>query len=79
MRRSFSFISHIINYLSTESSPGHSWRSTRDVPCLQVILNPGDEVIIHEPYFSPYKDQVLLADGVPVFYQPMKKMVSKLM
>ena len=37
---------------------------------LQVILNPGDEVIIHEPYFSPYKDQVLLADGVPVFYQP---------
>ncbi|MEO2452957.1 aminotransferase class I/II-fold pyridoxal phosphate-dependent enzyme, partial [Enterococcus faecalis] len=34
---------------------------------LQVILNPGDEVIIHEPYFSPYKDQVLLADGVPVF------------
>ena len=28
---------------------------------LQVILNPGDEVIIHEPYFSPYKDQVLFS------------------
>lgn len=34
---------------------------------LQVILNPGDEVIIHEPYFSPYKDQVLFAGGTPVF------------
>lgn len=34
---------------------------------LQVILDPGDEVIIHEPYFSPYKDQVLFAGGVPVF------------
>lgn len=34
---------------------------------LQVILDPGDEVIIHEPYFSPYKDQVLFAGGTPVF------------
>lgn len=34
---------------------------------LQVILDPGDEVIIHEPYFSPYKDQVLLAGGKPIF------------
>lgn len=34
---------------------------------LQVILNPGDEVIIHEPYFSPYKDQVIMAGGKPVF------------
>lgn len=34
---------------------------------LQVILDPGDEVLIHEPYFSPYKDQVLFAGGVPVF------------
>ena len=34
---------------------------------LQVILDPGDEVIIHEPYFSPYKDQVIFAGGTPVF------------
>lgn len=34
---------------------------------LQVILDPGDEVIIHEPYFSPYKDQVIFAGGKPVF------------
>jgi len=34
---------------------------------LRAILDPGDEVIIHEPYFSPYKDQVLLAGGTPKF------------
>lgn len=33
---------------------------------LLAILDPGDEVIIHEPFFSPYKDQVLLAGGKPV-------------
>lgn len=33
---------------------------------LQVILDPGDEVIIHEPFFTPYKEQVLLAGGTPV-------------
>lgn len=30
------------------------------------MLNPGDEVIIHEPFFSPYKEQVELAGGTPV-------------
>lgn len=34
---------------------------------LRVTLNPLDEVIIFEPYFSPYKGQVELAGGVPVF------------
>ncbi|MEI5994653.1 pyridoxal phosphate-dependent aminotransferase [Candidatus Enterococcus mansonii] len=40
---------------------------------LQVILDPEDEVIIHEPYFSPYKDQVLLAGGKPVFIPTYEK------
>ncbi len=40
---------------------------------LQTLLNPGDEVIIHEPYFSPYKDQVLFAGGVPVFIPTYEK------
>ncbi|EUJ33629.1 aspartate aminotransferase [Listeria floridensis FSL S10-1187] len=40
---------------------------------LQVILDPGDEVIIHEPYFSPYKDQVLNSSGVPVFIPTYEK------
>lgn len=40
---------------------------------LQVLLNPDDEVIIHEPYFSPYKDQVLMAGGKPVFIPTYEK------
>lgn len=40
---------------------------------LQVILDPGDEVIIHEPYFSPYKDQVLMAGGQPIFVPTYEK------
>lgn len=32
----------------------------------QVILNPGDEVIIPAPYWVSYPDMTLLADGVPV-------------
>lgn len=40
---------------------------------LQVILDPDDEVIIHEPYFTPYKDQVLLAGGQPVFVPTYKE------
>jgi len=33
----------------------------------QAIVNPGDEVIIPAPYWVSYPDQVLLADGKPVF------------
>jgi aspartate/methionine/tyrosine aminotransferase len=40
---------------------------------LCAILDPGDEVIIHEPYFSPYKQQVDLAGGVPVFIPTYEK------
>lgn len=40
---------------------------------LMAILDPGDEVIIHEPYFSPYKDQVELAEGVPVIVPTYEK------
>jgi aspartate/methionine/tyrosine aminotransferase len=34
---------------------------------LMVILNPGDEVIIPDPYFVLYEYQVLLLGGKPVF------------
>ena len=34
---------------------------------MQVLLNPGDEVIIPDPYFTCYPDQVQAAGGVPVF------------
>ncbi|MDR1741963.1 MAG: pyridoxal phosphate-dependent aminotransferase [Synergistaceae bacterium] len=33
---------------------------------LQALLNPGDEVILIEPYFTPYADQVEMSGGVPV-------------
>lgn len=33
---------------------------------LQVLVNPGDEVIIPAPYWVSYPDQVKLADGMPV-------------
>lgn len=32
----------------------------------QVILNPGDEVLLPVPYWVSYSEQVKLADGVPV-------------
>lgn len=32
---------------------------------LQVLVNPGDEVIIPAPYWVSYADQVLMCDGVP--------------
>ncbi|WFD11144.1 pyridoxal phosphate-dependent aminotransferase [Tepidibacter hydrothermalis] len=34
---------------------------------LEAILDDGDEVIIHEPYFTPYKEQVEMARGNPIF------------
>lgn len=33
---------------------------------MEAVLNPGDEVIVPEPYFSPYKDQIEIAGGVLV-------------
>lgn len=33
---------------------------------LMSMLDPGDEVILFAPYFTPYKEQVELAGGVPV-------------
>lgn len=36
---------------------------------LEAILDDGDEVIIHEPYFTPYPQQIKLARGIPVYLQ----------
>lgn len=33
----------------------------------QAILNPGDEVLIHEPAWLSYPEEAKLADGVPAF------------
>lgn len=34
---------------------------------VQAILNEGDEVLIHEPAWLSYREQVKLADGIPKF------------
>lgn len=36
----------------------------------QVLLNPGDEVLIPVPYWVSYSEQVKLAGGVPLFVHP---------
>jgi aspartate aminotransferase len=36
---------------------------------LQVLVNPGDEVILFAPYWMTYADQIKLAGGVPVVVQ----------
>lgn len=39
----------------------------------QVLLNPGDEVIIPAPYWVSYPDQVILAEGKPVILETSDK------
>ncbi len=36
---------------------------------VQVLIDPGDEVILIAPYWMTYADQILLAGGVPVIVQ----------
>ncbi len=36
---------------------------------IQVLVNPGDEVILFAPYWMTYADQIKLAGGVPVVVQ----------
>ncbi|MEQ6377697.1 pyridoxal phosphate-dependent aminotransferase [Bacillaceae bacterium S4-13-58] len=44
----------------------------------QVILNPGDEVIVPAPYWVSYPEQVKLASGVPVIIQALEENQFKL-
>src|SRR4029453_7944061 len=32
----------------------------------QAVVNPGDEVLLPGPYWTPYPEAIALADGVPV-------------
>ncbi len=40
---------------------------------LQAILDPGDEVIIHAPYYTQYPQQIQLAGGVPVVLDTLEE------
>jgi len=48
---------------------------------LQVLVNPQDEIIIHDPYFVMYKHLINLCEGKPVFwdtYPDFRPKISKL-
>lgn len=40
---------------------------------LEAILDDGDEVIIPDPYFTPYPDQIKLARGIPVYLETFEE------
>lgn len=40
---------------------------------LEAIVDDGDEVIIHAPYFTPYPQQVELARGIPVVLDTLEE------
>lgn len=40
---------------------------------LQAVLDPGDEVIIHAPYYTQYPQQIELAYGVPVVLDTLEE------
>ena len=43
----------------------------------QVLLNPGDEVLIPTPYWVSYSEQIKLAQGVPVLVDPKDRATCK--
>lgn len=56
---------------------------------MKVLLNPGDEVILASPYYSPYINEITLGGGIPRFvtvyeengfvyrYEDLKKAINK--
>lgn len=40
---------------------------------LEAVVNEGDEVIIHEPYFTPYKEQIKLVGGKSVILKTLEE------
>lgn len=56
---------------------------------MKVLLNPGDEVILSNPYYSPYINEIVLGGGKPCFvdvyeengfvfqYEDIKKSINK--
>lgn len=45
---------------------------------LEALLDPDDEVIIHEPFFSPYAEQVRLVGGKPVIIPTFEEQAFEL-
>lgn len=47
----------------------HHLRLSRHVARTETMCDPGDEVLIIEPFFAPYADQVKMAGATPVFVE----------
>lgn len=60
--KSFNNLDYAENQIVVSNGGKHSLSNIFDV-----ILNPGDEVIIPAPYWLSYPEMVKLSDGVPVF------------
>lgn len=44
----------------------------------QVLLNPGDEVIVPSPYWVSYPEQIKLAEGTPIYIEAEEKKQFKI-
>lgn len=62
-KEDFNFSIHTHNVFVTTSGNHAMWLA------LETTIDPGDEVIIVEPFFTPYPQQVKMAGGIPVFLQ----------
>ncbi len=40
---------------------------------LQSIINPGEEVIVHSPYFTPYKEQIEMVGGKFIEFETLEE------
>ncbi|MGN0347876.1 MAG: pyridoxal phosphate-dependent aminotransferase [Lachnospiraceae bacterium] len=66
--KEFNGLDYAPNQIVVSNGGKHSLSNIFDV-----ILNPGDEVIIPAPYWLSYPEMVKLSDGVPVFIRGTKE------
>lgn len=66
--KSFNGLDYEVSQIVISNGGKHSLSNIFDV-----ILNPGDEVIIPAPYWLSYPEMVKLSDGVPVFVYGKKE------
>ena len=75
------FINEIIKFYSDEYNYNFTEKEVMAVvgAChgiylvLQAIIDEGDEVIIHEPYFTPYREQIKLVGGKSVILKTVEE------
>ena len=55
-----------VSYDPQNANPHRRGRERSDGPRLPRLINPGDEIIYHEPCYVSYSPSIVLAYGVPV-------------